>query len=606
MLSRGQFQPNDGYQALSDTYFHNILEPYRFYGQNPTHSFLHENHLGVKTNKSLWVMIGNFLTSNKRVKVTLLEAKVNDIKEKNKWYAKFLPADIVFESEIFSPAVALKYGITEAISQRLYRGAVPEIVKYKKNGETKAVNQVIYDDFVIEGEKNLNIKLTAKEIDGDVRYDIVESLKDKDYDFIGSMDFEIPLEDGVYNFSHQNFTGSVKVEVIDYPFALLGEDNQTDVKGGVDEDKLLNSGDLVSYERVLSKDSNFMSQSFKALTNQTPALQTDTIYGVDAYKVVYTTTTKDNQTINASGLVTIPQNIDKNISLISDQHGTMFGRLDAPSLHNPMTTTGTLISALRGYAVCMPDYIGYGKTAHLDHPYQVKESLAINTADMIVATKQLLEKLQVTHDDKLFLMGYSEGGYATLATLELLNSGYKNLKVTASAPMAGSYDMVKTADIILAQESYEEAHLPIFLIYSYDVYYGLGDLNSTFKDGYSSKIENYFAQKRAGTVTNIELPKKRDELYTDTFIQEYFSDIDTPLKTKLKENSLVDWKPLMPMRLYHCKADKVVPAENSQIAYESFIQNEAENVELILQDGGSHSSCSLPFYIDAIDWFGEF
>jgi pimeloyl-ACP methyl ester carboxylesterase len=48
MLSRGQFQPNDGYQALSDTYFYNILEPYRFYGQNPTHSFLHENHLGVK------------------------------------------------------------------------------------------------------------------------------------------------------------------------------------------------------------------------------------------------------------------------------------------------------------------------------------------------------------------------------------------------------------------------------------------------------------------------------------------------------------------------------------------------------------------------------
>jgi pimeloyl-ACP methyl ester carboxylesterase len=225
---------------------------------------------------------------------------------------------------------------------------------------------------------------------------------------------------------------------------------------------------------------------------------------------------------------------------------------------------------------------------------------------MIVATKQLLEKLQVTHDDKLFLMGYSEGGYATLATLELLNSGYKNLKVTASAPMAGSYDLTRTADIILAQDSYEEAHLPIFLIYSYYKYYGLGDLSTIFVDNYATKIEEYFRDKREGKVTDIELPKKRDELYKDSFIQEYFSSIDTPLKAKLKENSLIDWKPSMPMRLYHCKADKVVPAENSQIAYESFIQNEAENVELILKDGGSHSSCSLPFYIDAIDWFGEF
>ncbi len=59
----------------------------------------------------------------------------------------------------------------------------------------------------------------------------------------------------------------------------------------------------------------------------------------------------------------------------------------------------------------------------------------------------------------------------------------------------------------------------------------------------------------------------------------------------------------MPMRLYHCNDDQVVLVENSLFAYDNFVVNNAQNVELMIQEGGSHDACLLPFYIDAINWF---
>jgi pimeloyl-ACP methyl ester carboxylesterase len=280
----------------------------------------------------------------------------------------------------------------------------------------------------------------------------------------------------------------------------------------------------------------------------------------------------------------------------------MFKRTNAPSVHAPLTTTGTLISSLKNYVVCMPDYIGYGNSKDLHHPYLIKESLATSTIDLIKATKQLLTQREIESNNKLFLLGYSEGGYATLATAELLQNNYQEINITAVAPMAGSYDLKTTADIILSQDVYEEAHLPVFLVYSYDKYFKLNILDAVFNEPYNTDIRKYFDKN----ITDLNLSQNRNILFQDEFIQTYFSNQEMELKNKLKNNSLLDWNPNMPIRLYHCEADKVVPVENSLVAYDSFIENGSQNVELIIENGGSHSSCSLPFYIDALEWFDSF
>jgi len=603
MIIHGIFQPNDGYQIASDTFFSDVLPPYRMAGQNPTHSYLHDTHLGIKNDPALWAEVANFLTSNKRVRITLVDAKVDDIKEKNHWYYKKLPAEIVFESRVYSPALQLQWGINRPVSERLYTGGVPPIVKYGHKHETKTIYQTLFDDFVLPSETSLTVALNAREIDGDLRYKVYESFRDRKYSMIGDTTFSVPLTEGTYPFTAGKFSGHVKVELVNYPFNLLGESDAPDISILPDQNDTAERGTLVSATKVLSKNSDYMQQRVKALQLFYPQLSNTTVHGVDAYKVIYNTVDAEGNPVQASGLVTVPQEINGTVSLISDQHGTIFARDHAPSVAAPLTRTGTLITALKGYAVAMPDYIGYGSTANLQHPYLMKKPIADSVVDMIKASRALLDAQQIPYDDRLFLTGYSEGGYATMAAAEEIQQNHPELQVTAAAPMAGSYDLPATGSSILSHEVYPAPHLPVFLIYSYDYYLGLNMMADTFNEPYKTEIETYFAEKRKGNIIPLTLPHERDVLYTQNFLQSFFAPQPNAFKEALAANSVYDWTPQMPMHLYHCEGDEIVDVQNSQTAYDHFTQNGAPDVALILQPGGSHESCAFDFYVDAIGWF---
>ncbi len=721
LLLNGQYMPNDGFQVVYDTYFNRLAEGSKFMGRMPTHSYFHVNHLGIKTAKGAWVQIAAFLLSNKRVKVTLTKAVVHELHEKNKWYLKMLPAEVTFSSEFYSPYAKQRWGIEEPISQRLLGGGVVPVYKYHNDSEEKVLNQVLFDDFVFPQESELELKLSADEIDSDERYGIFESLKNRKYEHIETLKVKIPLKNGEYSFDSEGVKITVKVEVFKYPFKLLGEDgvegfdeneletvverlykkalerepSEREIKfwveylkehpdkiytlsknfllskevenkelsldefislayetvfgyeanekqienwleafdkgmtkerflndllsnpdskklidritfkeGGVDEDKILERGRLVHFKRVMRKNSQFLENYFKEMVSSHPELTYDKIRGVEAYKIVYTTVNADGEKLNASGLLTLPKDSDGPLDLVSDQHGTKFGNFDVPSTHDPLGSVGTLVSSLKGYAVSMPDYIGYGKSLSYFHPYLIKKPLAASVIDMLFAVKEYLALKGVKESGKLFLSGYSEGGYVTMAALEEIEKHYKDrLKVTAGAPMAGSYDMVTTADMVLSQEKYDYPNLPSFVLYSYNHYYKWNRLKEIFKEPYADELDRFFKEKAKGNMLHIDLPSERNKLYRDKFIEDYFNGKDEWLKEALKENSLLDWKPTMKMRLYHCEGDKVVPVVNSINAYEAFKKRGSDSVELVTKEGGSHGECSIPFYIDAYEWF---
>jgi pimeloyl-ACP methyl ester carboxylesterase len=717
LVLNGQYQPNDAYQVVKDTYFQDVAKESRFMGQMPTHSYFHENHLSVKDSKGVWAEIGTFLTSNKRVKITLTKAKVFDkhdsdttvrilghnvVKHTNK-------GEIVFSSKIYSPEVKRRWKISSEISNLTIKGAVPSIVKYKHNGDENSVNQILFDDLVLENEKELRLDLDVKEIDQDFRYGVNErplKLERKDYDNVGSSSVTIPLKDGTYAFENENYTYEVNVELFDYDFPILGDASVSNVdliatiehfyksilhreptekekeswlnylhtdpynnvkilgrtllnleeiealdddsyleraniafannqvtllsttkddglaeiidsdesrlflstlfgEQGGDSSRVGERGELIYYEKVSAKNSEYMHQLYQPLLEKYPALANSKQYGVEAYKIVYTTVDEEGKKVNASGLMTIPLNVGKPIGLVSDQHGTLFGDKYAPSEHAPLQTTGALISTLKGYAVTMPDYIGYGVTSTQYHPYQVKDSLAPVVVDLIVASKKFMEERQVESNNKLFLTGYSEGGYATMSALELIEKEYKDtLSVTAAAPMAGSYDMKATADyVLLGENEYSTPHLPLFLLYSYNRYYGWDILASMLQAPIYDEITKFISEKEKGNVLSTNFPIERSRLYEESFLTSYREGQEVQLNKALKENSIMNWKPTMPMRLYHCKGDVVVPSFNSQNAYDAFVKNGSTSVKLILKEGGSHSSCSIPAYLEAFAWF---
>ena len=188
-------------------------------------------------------------------------------------------------------------------------------------------------------------------------------------------------------------------------------------------------------------------------------------YDIDLYRIVYQSV-YENELVELSGLIVVPDRVGE-IAHLQYHHGTMFpypfpegeGSLDAPSLYDGLPTeaydehaeTRIFSNYLGsyGYLVSLPDYAGYGVSTHLEHPYSVNTELAMQSVDMIIATTQFCDQLNIALNDQLFLAGWSEGAGACVATQQLLQESYPNLSVTANAPLAGFYNLSYYADLML-------------------------------------------------------------------------------------------------------------------------------------------------------------
>src|SRR5690606_9424254 len=108
-------------------------------------------------------------------------------------------------------------------------------------------------------------------------------------------------------------------------------------------------------------------------------------HGVDTYRLVYKTSFGD-ASIDASGIVYVPRDIQVAAPLMSLQHGTTFHKDRAPSAAGDFT--GMEYFAAAGYIALMPDYIGYGSSAELFHPYYDEPTSANTVIDFIKAAKE--------------------------------------------------------------------------------------------------------------------------------------------------------------------------------------------------------------------------
>jgi hypothetical protein len=200
--------PNDGYQAVKDTYFETIRPEARHNGQVPTHTFFHQTHLGLKKDDGAWANVATFLLPHKRVQITLTEAKVDDIHE------SYLngSGEIVFESLVYSPYVEEIWSITDAISERVYDSGALPVYKYKKDGQTKVVNQILYDDYVLKDENQLKLKLSAYEIDQNLKYGVHDGFGK--YERLGSASLLIDLVDNTYTINARDWSGIVRVKIV--------------------------------------------------------------------------------------------------------------------------------------------------------------------------------------------------------------------------------------------------------------------------------------------------------------------------------------------------------------------------------------------------------
>jgi len=263
-----------------------------------------------------------------------------------------------------------------------------------------------------------------------------------------------------------------------------------------------------------------------------------------------------------------------------------------------------VITAAEGYVTCIPDYLGLGDSQEM-HPYLVGDVLAGNVRDMIRAVRAYMKTHDLQETGDLFLAGYSEGGYVTLATHRLLETQLplEGLQVKASAPMAGPYDLKMTFDTILSYHTYAT---PVFIVYcltAYDEVYHWNRLDQFFQAPYASLFPGVFDGTHSSSEINDMLPLRLQDLLQPDILDGYRSGTEKQILEALVKNSLLGWGPQAPVRFYHGDADTTVPYCNAPVARDNLVDHGGRQVSLVTIHGANHDGAVVPAYTGAVHWF---
>jgi pimeloyl-ACP methyl ester carboxylesterase len=326
-------------------------------------------------------------------------------------------------------------------------------------------------------------------------------------------------------------------------------------------------------------------------------------YPVSYHRLVYTTTYKGEQ-ISASGAIVIPICPHIAPGIVSFQHGTMFADIDAPS-----NAVSDELPLFNEYVLCIPDYIGYGVSKDIVHPYFIFQTSATAVIDFIKAGKKYLDDNQVLYNpDKLFLSGHSEGGYVTVAVQkELETNPVDGLKVTASAPSAGPYDVEFIGKLIFQNNTYPSPAYLLLILTAYNDYYNWQrPVTDFFQKPYSFFAMSLLNGNLNEDEINQELTTNLTLFIDSAFLNNYRDDGEREFKQMLLLNSVYNWATKTPTRLYHGTSDNLVPFEVSQKTYESFISNGSDTavVKLVPLPGIGHDY--IPAYKQILEWFKTF
>jgi len=305
------------------------------------------------------------------------------------------------------------------------------------------------------------------------------------------------------------------------------------------------------------------------------------LYDVKVWRVRYMTLDGQGQAVEASGLMGIPVKPAGALSpIVSYQHGTIFKDAQAPS-NNPTATEPALLIASMGFIAVASDYVGYGASKGKEHPYLMATPTANAVVDMLTATRIWRQRQAYGSNGQLFLMGYSEGGYATLAAHRKIQTD-KNVhmaQLTGAVPGAGPYHVGETMNVLLARVRDQN---PVIA----------GLLSPGLLKNLGTPVRNEVRKQLVKAL----IPSDADVILNTTFIDYFLADDNAALD---RDCNLHDWAPAQRVDLLHGKDDQTVPYASSTRTLQAMQSRGAPKVSLtscpVTPSG--HIEC-VPAYFD--------
>jgi pimeloyl-ACP methyl ester carboxylesterase len=324
--------------------------------------------------------------------------------------------------------------------------------------------------------------------------------------------------------------------------------------------------------------------------------------GITVYRLRYRTTNYDGSPVIASGLLALPETSALN-TVVAYHHGTNCLRRDAPS--QPGLGEGLLVAAATagsGHVLVAPDYIGLGESRDI-HPYMHSRVTASASIDCLRAARGFVEHLRGHWPTALFLLGFSQGGHATFAVQqELEKARDPRFHVKASAPIAGPFHLREVSfPQALTGTSHADAFYLAYIANSYAHVYGQ-PLASVLVSPYLERVPSLFDGDHQPRDIEAALPKNPRDLFTFQLLEAYDNARPFWFLDALKENSVAEWTPIAPIRIYYGDKDLDVLPEEARRA-EAAMRGRGADVQAVSVGPVDHEASAIHAVPQALRWF---
>lgn len=223
---------------------------------------------------------------------------------------------------------------------------------------------------------------------------------------------------------------------------------------------------------------------------------------IAVYHIEYATVGGRNEPTSASSALMVPAGVDPRCRgarpILLYAHGTTTDRAyNIADFQANGNAEGLLLAAFfasQGYIVVAPNFAGYDTSSLPYHPYLVADQESKDMVDGLHAARAALPLAGalVTRDrGRVFITGYSQGGYVAMATQRALEA--LGEPVAAAAPMSGPYALAAFVDALFEGHVNADATVTsAFLVTAYQHAYGniYATSADVFEPSYATGIDS--------------------------------------------------------------------------------------------------------------------
>lgn len=274
-----------------------------------------------------------------------------------------------------------------------------------------------------------------------------------------------------------------------------------------------------------------------------------------------------------------------NICLV--EHYTIASNSEAPSVGFPFEPF-----MLGNNLVIMPDYIGYGATKSMVHPYLNHTIHAQNSIDALPSGYAVFDSLAdcgMGEDWKMCVLGASQGAGNAIAIHQFMEKNRdfaKRWHFAYSSCSSGPYSpRITMEEYYHAGKTVYPVVFPLTInamLDSYPEYMGKYNVSEIFSDNYLKHKDSIDEMVNSKNYTTHQINQffydhirvtvdenlADDEIYLSDILNSAILNTNTAVykdfEKCLEENDLIKgWKPTYPIKLYYSAGDRVVPYSNS-------------------------------------------